>query len=227
MYGVSSQDPLWDPTGGGAGLSLREIHGQTQPSSPRAALKGTLMDGEMTSHLIGVTWSDGEGGTPKSNPQNNSGSPKSHSARPLFLAQEVLRRVGRVSQGGLPNGSDVQGTRMPSPVMLTLLASTSCQGNEEDNTASPFHLLPVLSPSIPQPKPLMGLLPNASSCARHTEAKQTKSKCQSLKQRKIYYRALQGEWVACAQKTPELLEDFSKAFLKTRRGRGMPGYVIS
>lgn len=102
MYGVSSQDPLWDPTGGGAGLSLREMHGQTQPSSPRAALKGTLMDGEMTSHLIGVTWSDGEGRTPKSNQQNNSGSPKSHSARPLFLAQEVLRRVGRVVKEGVP-----------------------------------------------------------------------------------------------------------------------------
>ena len=77
MYGVSSQGPLWDPTGGGEGLSLRGIHGQTQPSCPRAALKGTLMDGEtsMTSHLIGVTWSDREGRTPKSNQQNNSGSP--------------------------------------------------------------------------------------------------------------------------------------------------------
>ena len=116
---------------------------------------------------------------------------------------------------------------MPSPVVLTLFASASGQGKEEESTASPFHLLPVLSSSIPQAKPLMGLLPNASSCARHTEAKQTQSKCQSLKQRKIYCRALQGEWVACAQKTPELPKGFSKAFLKTRRGRGMPGYVIS
>lgn len=58
-----------------------------------------------------------------------------------------LRWVGRVSQGGLPIGSEVQGARMPPLVVLTSLPSTLGQGNEDDSTAPP----PLSSPSpVPQ-----------------------------------------------------------------------------
>ena len=54
-------------------------------------------------------------------------------------------------------------------------------------------------------------------------------KYQSLEQRKFYCRAMQGEQVAHAQnknknKNPNYsLKGFSKAFLKARWGRGIPG----
>ena len=43
-------------------------------------------------------------------------------------------------------------------------------------------------------------------------------KCQSLEQREIYYRAIQGELVACAQRTLNSQKSFSKAFLKVQSG---------
>ena len=52
---------------------------------------------------------------------------------------------------------------------------------------------------------------------------QTILKRQTLEQRKVYYRAMQGEWVAHASKTLNSLKGFSKAFLKARWGRGVVG----
>lgn len=62
-------------------------------------------------------------------------------------------------------GSEVQGARMPLPLVLTLLASTLGQGNKEASTSSRLYLLPVWSPTIPQVKPMMGLLLSMSLCA--------------------------------------------------------------
>lgn len=59
-------------------------------------------------------------------------------------------------------GSEVQGARMPLLLVLTLLASTLRQGNKEASTAPHLSLLPVLSPTIPQAKPVMGLLLSTS-----------------------------------------------------------------
>ena len=62
-------------------------------------------------------------------------------------------------------------------------------------------------------------------CLMHRDAKQTETS--SLEQRKVYCRTKQGEWVACAQKTLNSPEGFSKEFLKVRWGRDIPGYVTS
>lgn len=62
-------------------------------------------------------------------------------------------------------GSEVQGARMPLPLVLTLLASTLGQGNKEVSTSPHLYLLPVWSPTIPQAKPMMGLLLSTSLCA--------------------------------------------------------------
>ena len=51
-------------------------------------------------------------------------------------------------------------------------------------------------------------------CPMHSKPKQLKH--QILEQRKVYFRAKQGEFVAYAQKTPNSLKGFSKAFLKAR-----------
>lgn len=72
---------------------------------------------------------------------------------------------GRVSLGAVPMGSEVQGARVRLPLVLTLLASTLGQGNKEVSTAPHLYLLPVLSPTIPQAKPVMGLLLSTSLCA--------------------------------------------------------------
>ena len=52
-------------------------------------------------------------------------------------------------------------------------------------------------------------------CPTHSEAKQTKmSRVWSLEQRKVYCRAMLGERVASAQKTPELPETFQQSLFK-------------
>lgn len=58
-------------------------------------------------------------------------------------------------------GSEVQGARMPLLLVLTLLASTLRQGNKGEHSSSSFSS-PVLSPTIPQAKPVMGLLLSTS-----------------------------------------------------------------
>ena len=68
------------------------------------------------------------------------------------------------------------------------------------------------------------------TCRMHSEAK---LKSQSWWQRKVYCRAMQGEWVTCAQETLNSWNGFRKAFLKATlwgwRGRveGVTGHVIS
>ena len=57
------------------------------------------------------------------------------------------------------------------------------------------------------------VLPNASSCARRT-VRPNKLKHRGLVQRKVYCRAIQGEQVAHAQKTPELPEGFQQSIFK-------------
>lgn len=64
------------------------------------------------------------------------------------------------------------------------------------------------------------LIPNASFCAG-CSLKLNKLKCCSLKQKKFYGRAMQGELVFCMQKNPDLLEVLQQSnFLKARLGVG-------
>lgn len=59
------------------------------------------------------------------------------------------------------------------------------------------------------------MLLNANSCPQHT-ARPNEQKHWSLEQRKIYFRAVQGEWVAHAPKSPNSWKGFSKPLLKVR-----------
>ena len=54
---------------------------------------------------------------------------------------------------------------------------------------------------------------NTSSCAWCT-ARSNKLKHRRQGQRKVYFRAMQGEWVAHAPGSPELPEGFNKTLLK-------------
>ena len=56
----------------------------------------------------------------------------------------------------------------------------------------------------------------------HSEAKQHRN-VKSVQQRKVYSRTEQGKLVVPAKKNPDSLKGFSKAFLKSRWGRGIPG----
>jgi len=66
-------------------------------------------------------------------------------------------------------------------------------------------------------------------CLMHSEA--NKPKHWSLEQKKFCCRAMEGKWVAHAQKTwdsPTPPKSFSKAFFfKATWGRAIPGYVIT
>ena len=52
------------------------------------------------------------------------------------------------------------------------------------------------------------------------------SQCQRLKQRNVYCRARQGEWVAHAHRTPNSLEGFSKAFKKKKKKEPPHLYLV-
>ena len=52
-------------------------------------------------------------------------------------------------------------------------------------------------------------------CLTHSEAKQHRN-VKSVQQRKVYSRTKQGKLVVPAQKNPDSLKGFSKAFLKSR-----------
>lgn len=54
---------------------------------------------------------------------------------------------------------------------------------------------------------------NTSSCAWRT-VRSNKAETSEAGQRKVYFRAMQGEWVAHALRSPELPEGFNKILLK-------------
>ena len=49
-----------------------------------------------------------------------------------------------------------------------------------------------------------------------------KLKLRSVEQRTIYFRAVQGEWVARAQKNPDLPEEFLQSIFKGKVREGCP-----
>lgn len=59
----------------------------------------------------------------------------------------------------------------------------------------------------------VNILPNASPCARLT-GRPNKLKRQRLHQRKDYCKAMPGEWVASAQKTPDFPDEFQQSIIK-------------
>ena len=64
----------------------------------------------------------------------------------------------------------------------------------------------------------MNMLPNASSCAQ-SMVKPNKPKHQSLEQRKVYYRAMQGEGGLCPP-NPKPSKNFSR-LVKGQQGRSV------
>ena len=73
---------------------------------------------------------------------------------------------------------------------------------------------------------LLTMLLNASLCVMHSEAKQTETSEFGAEKGLLQGHARRTGGLSSPQ-TPNSLKDFSKAFLKARWGRGVPGYVIS
>ena len=54
----------------------------------------------------------------------------------------------------------------------------------------------------------------------HSEGKKKKGNGQSLKQRKVYCRAMKGEWVDLASQNPDPLEGFQQSIFKDQVREG-------
>ena len=67
---------------------------------------------------------------------------------------------------------------------------------------------------------------NTNSCAGRT-VRANKLKRRSLEQRKVYRKPVQGDEVAHALKSLELLEGFRQSILKGQEWGWVAGYVIS
>ena len=63
-------------------------------------------------------------------------------------------------------------------------------------------------------------------CLTHSEAKQHRN-VKSVQQRKVYSRTKQGKLVVPAQKNPDSLKGFSKAFFEVKVREGYPRVVVN
>lgn len=103
------------------------------------------------------------------------------------------------------------------PVKATFVFKSRFKYNISALSTSSPCFKKILQPAICkkiEPSHLCVIVMNASLCAQHS-VRATKSKYWSLEQRKCSCRAMQGERVAHAHKSPYSPKGFSKAFLRS------------
>ena len=112
-----------------------------------------------------------------------------------------------ISSSGVPFSSSLQSFPASGSFLMSWLFASGGQSIRASDLAS------VLLMNTQGWFPL-GLTGLCTWCT----VRPNKLKHQSLGQREVYCRAIQGELVACAQRTPNSQKGFSKAFLKVQLG---------